>query len=193
MDRISVVPLGVDLAFNIKAPAFRRKTYLVSLGTITEVKMSLELAKLARGAKVPILFIGKPYSTTDPYWHRFQREIDGVFVKLKDHVDSRDELISLMNESSGFVLYSKYENWSLAAHEAAALGLPLLLPDKTWSRERFGESASYFPRRRRYDHIDALKKFYNSTSPPLHTGYIPAWSDTAQQLKNIYNAVLKAG
>jgi glycosyltransferase involved in cell wall biosynthesis len=48
-------------------------------------------------------------------------------------------MIGLLQRARGFVLNSRFENWSLAAHEAAACGLPLLLPDLPWSREQFGD------------------------------------------------------
>ena len=53
-------------------------------------------------------------------------------------------MVALLQASRGFVLMSQFENWCLSAHEAVACGLPVLVPDQNWSRERFGNAARYF-------------------------------------------------
>src|SRR2546430_11301222 len=79
--RIEVVPLGLTEAFLQAGPGTRKGDYLISPGTITQVKNSLRLAQLAGEAKVPVLFVGKPYSPSDPYWRAFEKLIDDNFVR----------------------------------------------------------------------------------------------------------------
>src|ERR1039458_7020979 len=57
------------------------ENHLISHGTIAPVKNSLELARLALEAQVPVLFVGKPYEATSEYWEQFRRLVDNKVVK----------------------------------------------------------------------------------------------------------------
>ena len=189
--KISVVPLGLDQIYLTSEFLRQPGDHLISVGTIRDVKRSVELAQLARNAEVPILFIGNPYSFRDPYWQRFQSLIDNKFVLHKSHIGNSGELKNLLLSARGFILYSQYENWSLAAHEAAACGLPLLLPDMKWSRECFADQALYFSPTHTETHTVELKNFYISalelSAPEIEQH---SWDNVAARLANIYREVL---
>jgi len=191
--QISIVPLGLDNIYLATKQDRRPGTYLITIGTICDVKRSVELAELARAAEVPILFIGDPYSTTDPYWKRFKTLVDDRFVLYQNHRVDRAAMLNLLSSARGFVLFSHYENWSLAAHEAAACGLPLLLPDQTWSRECFFDQASYFKPDNLMSNAESLRNFYASSPdlpPPRIEHY--SWDDVATRLIGVYNTVAKS-
>lgn len=186
-DRIAVVPLGVHEAFLTTKKSDARTDQLITVGTINPVKRSVELAEAARTAEVPLLFVGRPYSEQDGYWLAFRALIDHRCVRYQSHVESPQDMARLLQQARGFVIYSQWENWCLAAHEAAAMGLPLLLPDLPWSRERFGTAARYFspdkPAARQ------LRDFYEATSSlPAPKVSVPSWAQTAARLKEIYAA-----
>lgn len=191
--KIELLPLGLHRAF-FEAATLRtpKKDYLICAGTITTRKNSVALAHLALAAKVPILFVGKPYSDSDPYWQEFQALIDNRWVLHQPHVSAPTAMVSLLRSASGAVVMSDYENWCLSAHEAAACGLPLLLQDQNWSRERFGDQASYFEKIGfSVGNAEILKKFYAAASTlpaPLINLY--SWADTARLLKVVYERVL---
>jgi glycosyltransferase involved in cell wall biosynthesis len=191
--RISVVQLGLnDVYLKRTASAKRESGHLITVGTIREVKRSAELAMMARQAEVPILFVGDPYSERDPYWNQFQSLIDSRFVLHRPHVRDVVAMSDLMSTARGFVLFSEYENWSLAAHEAAACGLPLLLPDRKWSRERFGGQARYFSQNDRRANVTELKNFHAEAgrlAAPQIEHY--SWNDVAGRLMRIYRNVLE--
>jgi len=193
-ENVSCVPLGLSDAYlNVHAPS-RSESHLICNGTITSRKNSVELALLALEAKTPILFVGKPYHSTDPYWLKFKKLIDGKTVKHHAHVDTETEMIALLQSARGYVMMSDCENWCLSAHEAAACGLPLLVQRQNWSEERFGNSVSYFQdiaiTKR---NVETLQRFYNdcprlsAPSVPLHS-----WNEVALQLKAIYEKLLHA-
>lgn len=189
-ERIAVVPLGLgDRFLNVGLPT-RSEPHLVCTGTIAPVKNSLELARLAHRAEVPLLFIGKPFDYASPYWKEFAKLIDGRFVRHQPHVPN-EELIPWLQRARGYVLMSRNENWSLAAHEAAACGLPMLVPDQRWSRERFGSQAAYFPRPHTTDPAEALRAFYESC-PKLPSPNIKqfSWREVGEQLQRIYQKLL---
>ena len=189
-DAISVVPLGLDEAFLTAGTAERSAEHLICVGTITEVKGSIELAELARAAQVPVLFVGRPYDSAVPYWLRFQKLIDDRWVKYHPQVAAAPDLAALLKAARGFVLLSRWENWSLAAHEGAACGLPLLLPDQKWSRERFGSEARYFSRSTQYN-VELLRQFHrDAPSLPPPAVKLFSWIDVAKSLQAVYERVL---
>ena len=191
---VSVVPLGLSETYLKAGSGPRTDPHLICTGTITPRKCSVELATLARAAQVPILFVGKPYDEADPYWRQFKTLIDGQWVKYQPHTNRESEMVSLLQQARGFVLMSWYENWCLSAHEAAACGLPLLIPDQKWSSERFGNKVQYFNRLGvNADNLRILKSFYDQ-APTLAAPAVslPSWRDVAGELKKVYVQVLAA-
>lgn len=189
-ERITCIPYGLSDTFLKAGHGDRSEPHLICTGTITERKRCLQLARLAHQAQVPVLFVGRPYSEADPYWQEFRRLIDDHFVKYLHHTSSPQEMATLLQRARGFVLMSKYENWCLSAHEAVACGLPVLLPDQKWSRERFGDQASYFVDRRR-DDGRILREFYEKcpslSAPSIH---LYSWAEVGQLIKGVYAQVL---
>ncbi len=188
--KVSTVPLGLPEMFLQAAPATRDGGYLISVGTLAPVKRSLELARLARSAQAPVLFVGKPFEADSAYGREFFQLVDGRFVRHQPHVASAAELIKWYRAARGFVLMSRYENWSFVAQEATACGLPLLLMDLPWSRERFGAEANYFPRQGN-DAVWAatLQNFFEKAAVlPAPKIKLHRWREVAQSLKDIYEA-----
>jgi glycosyltransferase involved in cell wall biosynthesis len=190
-EKISEVPLGLSDAFLQAGHGKRIEDHLICTGTITDRKRSVELAKLAHSAGVPILFVGKPYHSSDPYWREFNSLVDGKIVRHHSHVSNEAALIHLLKAARGFVLMSRHENWCLSAHEAAACGLPLLVPDQRWSRERFGDEASYFTGHTERD-VEVIKKFHtyaaSANSPQVK---LWSWKEAVIPLISCYERALK--
>jgi glycosyltransferase involved in cell wall biosynthesis len=190
-DRIRIVPLALGTAFFKPMPAVDKVNWLINTGTITQRKRSLELARMAHEAEVPICFVGKPYDYTSRYWRDFKSLIDNRWVSHIPHTESVEEMRRLLVSARGFVLYSDYENWCLSAHEAAACGLPLLLPSQAWSIERFGNQVAYFDPANRRTHARALKNFYSDSlnlSAPVVEHL--TWNQVSAQLIEVYRDAL---
>jgi glycosyltransferase involved in cell wall biosynthesis len=188
-EKIRIVPLGLHQDFLSASPPPKSSPWLVTTGTITERKNSLLLAKWAKRAKVPLLFVGKPYSNTDPYWLKFKAEIDQIYVFHQSHVSDRKDLIQILGQSKGFVLFSHHENWCLSAHEALACGLNILVQDQKWSRERFGNRAYYWPSRPDKRHPEILQNFFKKQSSTI-LPEVPqcSWVQVARELVSIYES-----
>lgn len=189
-DRTSVVPLGLPEIF-LKAQAGNRSgDHLISPGTITERKNSIPLARLAHQARVPVLFVGKPYSENDRYWLEFLKLVDGKWVRHQSHVADPAAMIALLQQARGAVVMSQYENWCLVAHEAAACGLPVLLPSQKWSHERFGDRAHYFTGNLNRD-AAVLRDFHERCpSLPAPGIRLHSWTEVAASLKTVYERVM---
>ena len=191
-EKISVVPLGLSENYLNAGAGSRSETHLICTGTITPRKNSVELAEMARVAKVPILFVGKPYSDLDAYWVRFKSLIDDQFVKYHPFVPGEREMIQLLQQSRGFVLMSQRENWCLSAHEAIACGLPVLVQKQKWSVERFGREGCYFEEIGfSQRNIETLRKFWDE-APSLSAPKVRlfSWMETAEKLEAVYERVL---
>jgi glycosyltransferase involved in cell wall biosynthesis len=190
-DRIRIVPLALSDEYLKPPVSSTKEDYLITTGTITERKRSIELANLAHQMKVPICFVGKPYDTASPYWHAFRNLIDGRFVRHIPHTESVVAMQGLLQSAKGFVLYSDYENWCLSAHEAAACGLPMLLPSQPWSIERFGSDASYFTAGKRSSHGCELLTFYkNAENLPVPTLRHQSWNEIGMILVDLYKELV---
>ena len=168
-------------------PSLSTFSSLLSVGTICARKRSVELAGIARSAKIPILFVGDPLSESDSCWKSFVNLCDGTFVRHMSHVEDVSKLIQIYREARGFVHFSDGENWCFAAHEAAACGLPLLLPDQPWSRELFGIYATYWKNDRQ---SEQLRQFYDAC-PSVHPTppTCLSWTDIARKLLSIYSTI----
>jgi glycosyltransferase involved in cell wall biosynthesis len=191
-EKISIVPLGLTQPFLETSPGTDKNNYLITTGTITDRKKSLELARMALLAKVPICFVGKPYDTSSAYWREFQSLVDGTIITHIPHTESIEEMVNLLKGARGYVLFSDYENWCLSAHEAIACGLPILIPDQTWSRELFGNKAKYFSGWDIESNSKRLLDFHDDC-PNIRVPDISlySWKDVASILLPIYEKLIK--
>jgi glycosyltransferase involved in cell wall biosynthesis len=91
-DKGFIVPHGLEpCALKALAACQPEGDYLASVGTICPRKNTVLLAECARKAKVPVVFIGKPFSDTDPYFLRFQELIDDEYVRYVGYVGVDDK------------------------------------------------------------------------------------------------------
>jgi glycosyltransferase involved in cell wall biosynthesis len=190
-DTIHVIPNAVDDVFFQSGPK-RTGDYLICIATITERKRVLEIAHAAGVARTPLKVAGKPYSTSAPYFLRF---LDAVrdskgFVEYLEAIDNSVQLASLLQQARGFVLPSAMETQSLAALEAAAAGLPLLLSDLPWAHTTFGNRATYVPLCSGPLLSKHLKNFFDLASRLPVPPKPPQWKNVAGKLARIYQSVL---
>jgi glycosyltransferase involved in cell wall biosynthesis len=191
-NRIHVVANAVDSAyFNSRsAPS---GDHLICVATITERKRVLELAKAAIAAKTPLKVVGKPYSEGDPYFLKFVQAAQASqgMVEYLGPIQNPEQLAARLHAARGFVLPSIMETQSLAALEAAAAGLPLLLSDLPWAHVTFGNKVTYLPLCSGTVFAGHLRLFFDA-APRLRTPLKPpTWQNAADELLNIYQSLTK--
>ena len=187
---VEVVSPGLGESFLQAGPGKREGDYLICTATIAPRKESVRLARAAREARVPVLFVGRPYSTDNPYWKEFEALIDGQYVRHEGGVEGDAALIEKLQSARGFVFMSRVESWCFAASEAVACGLPLLLPSLPWAKERFGGQASYFPEGHGGEEA-ALRAFYEGCpSLPAPAVKLLSWPDVGRNLQRVYAGCL---
>ena len=190
--RIHVIPNGVADVFFTKG-AKVPSDHLVCVATITERKRVLELAQAAVMAETPLKVVGKPYSEGDPYFLRFLEtvRISQGIVEYLGPIHEPRVLATRLHAARGFVLPSTMETQSLAALEAAASGLPLLLSDLPWAHTTFGNRATYFPLCSGTLFADHLKRFFDLAPRLSAPPQPPRWQEVAEKLIRVYDPTLK--
>ena len=110
--RTHVIPHGcsTDEIARLQAGAREAASYLVSVGSIVPRKNTAVLARAARRARVPLVFLGKPFNEDDPYFKEFKALVDGEYVIYPGYV-SENEKTAWMVGASGFVLASRAGKW----------------------------------------------------------------------------------
>lgn len=191
-EAVHVVPNGVEELF-LKSPPAPRGPWLVCTVTITERKRIVELAQAAVEAKTPLWVVGKPYSESDAYAKRFYQlaKANPQFIRYGGPIGDRSKLAQIYRQARGFVLLSTMESLSLSALEAAACECPLLLSDLPWARTVFQQNATYCPIASPTATAHVLRRFYDD-APHLKPPPKPLlWTETAQQLKGVYESLCK--
>jgi len=192
-EKISIIPNGCasDEITSLSGGPRNKHSHLISIATIKPGKNNVLLASAAKRVGIPVVFLGKPYSETDPYYRTFLDLVDGKTVIYPGHV-SRQEMVRWLTESSGFVLPSLYESGCLAVYEAAAAGLPLLLSNKPWGH-MYGVNAAiqHVELNDEKAFADCLKCFFE-TSQRLEGPTFPvmSWEEIAKEYVSVYERVL---
>lgn len=195
-ERGYVIPHGLEneALTQLSLPA-SEGDYLVSAATIHPRKNTVLLAEAARAARVPIVFLGKPYSDNNDYFLRFQALVDNKYVRYAGFVNEAEKY-GYLRGARGFALLSQYESGCISVYEAAAAGLPLFLSNLPWAAKSYplakhleladlGSAKSIAPK---------LSDFYQKAHRSLEMTFpVFSWREVAQQYVRIYEKVLAKG
>jgi glycosyltransferase involved in cell wall biosynthesis len=192
-DRGWVIPHGLEAeALRQLALPQEQEDYLVSVATIHPRKNTVLLAQAAHRARTPMLFLGKPYAADDPYFLEFKKWVDGKIVRYPGFV-STEEKWRYLRGARGFALLSQFESGCIAAYEAGAAGLPLLLSDLPWASRVYAKArAVKFVRLRSIAEIAAdLGSFYAlAHRQPGTTFPLLTWRQVAEKYADVYRTIL---
>ena len=163
--------------------------YLVCVASIHEHKNSVLLAKIARQLRIPILFIGKPYSN-DPYFRSFLQFVDNKYVRYLGFL-SEDEKIRYLKKARGFVLLSRAESGCIAALEALGMRMPVLLPKFKWATSLYKGYASFCDLGDEKTLAGQLMHFYQNP-PVLNKFPVLPWKQVAFEYAQVYKSVIES-
>ena len=190
--RMHVIPHGcsTDEIARLQAGAREAASYLVSVGSIVPRKNTVVLARAARRARVPLVFLGKPFNEEDRYFKEFKALVDEKCVIYPGYV-SENEKTAWMVGASGFVLASRAESGCIAVYEAAAAGLPMLLSDRPWART-YGRNPSLHLVQPVEDTLaERLKPFFDVSARMEDCTFpVMTWDDIAKRYLSVYEQAL---
>lgn len=174
---------------NINDMHFPEK-YLISVANISQRKQTLKLAKYAKKAEVPIVFMGGR-NVNDPYFQAFEKEIDNKFVFYPGYV-SKEWRDCIEQHASGYVLLSLGESGCIAIYEASAYKIPLLLSNLPWAWGYENPTDIYFcDQHNEEKSIQQLKDFYAICGRINHMPFtLHTWTDVAKLYIDEYNKLL---
>ncbi len=192
-ERGHIIPHGLEAqALAELACPQREEDYLVCMATIYPVKNNVLLARAARLAGTPLVFLGKPYAEDDPYFLEFKQCVDGKLVRYAGFV-AGEEKYRWLRGARGFVLLSQFESGCIAIYEAAAAGLPLLLSDLPWANKvyRQARNTSFVALNSAERIAPALRAFYaQARRQPGTTFPLLTWRQVAERYLGIYRKLL---
>ncbi|MHA1279682.1 MAG: glycosyltransferase [Candidatus Helarchaeota archaeon] len=170
---------------------YNEKSYLISVANITPRKNNVLLAKAARKAKVPIVFIGKALEKDGNYHKEFVNLVDDNYVQYPGYV-SEEEKLDLLKGASGFVLLSTAESGCISVYEASMAGLPLLLSNLPWAHS-YGESKNikYIDLKNLNEIANVLYDFYSNSRRLKEFSFnISTWKEVANKYRFIYERLM---
>ena len=164
--------------------------YLVSVANISSRKQSVLLAKYAKKAKVPVVFMGKN-TDTEEYFQSFLNEVDNEYVYYPGYV-SLEWKDCIISHASGFALLSLGESGCCAVYEAAAYKIPLLLSNLPWAWGYDSPTDIHFCDQKNEEKaIKQLTDFYSTAGKLDHTPFkIYTWAEVAKKYVEQYEKML---
>lgn len=146
-DKTSLVrnPVNADLFYGVDRELFRTtyglSKYVLQVGRIETRKNQLLVAEACRRLGVTAVFIGHE---GDAAYASLLRHIAGPTALFVPRISQADPMLaSAVAGASAFCLPSWAEGAPLAALEAGAAGVPLILSDRSGEQEYFGDHALY--------------------------------------------------
>jgi glycosyltransferase involved in cell wall biosynthesis len=192
-EKTRIIPhgCGVDQISRLQGGPINAHSHLISVASIVPRKNSVLLARAARLANVPVVFLGKPFSEENLYYQEFRKLVDEKCVIYPGYV-SEETKNRLLTEASGFVLLSEAESGCISVYEAAAAGLPLLLSNLPWAYA-YGKQTAI-------QHVDLdnealiaerLSSFFAGSKRKVGMTFpVKTWEEIAKQYVEVYTQVL---
>ncbi len=186
-----VIPNGVDDAFLVDDVSCEALNALFYPSYICPRKNQLEIARLAKQLKIPVVFAGGDQGEFPEYFARFKAELDGEYAVWLGEVSDRKRLASLYAGARGTFLASDFDNQPLILLESLAVGTPVMATDLPSHRAFFGERIQYCPSAKsrgfskRLIAFDALCRAGLRQEMVVH-----GWSDIARQVLDVYKAIM---
>lgn len=137
-----VIPNGINEKLFVPNNSVPKKENLIICAARIEgIKNQLNLIKALNHTEFRLLVIGEAAPNQKNYFH-YCKKIAAPNIEFTGHI-SQEELKNIYQKSKVHVLPSWFETCGLSSLEAAVMGCNIVITDKGYTREYFGEDAFY--------------------------------------------------
>lgn len=181
--------MNISMDLDVSEMKFPQK-YLISCANISERKQTVLLAKYAKLAQTPIVFMGSA-NKESVYFKAFEKEVDNKYVFYPGFV-SKEWKDCIERNASGYALLSLGESGCIAVYEAAAYNMPLFLSNLPWAWGYEAPTDIYFcDYRNEQKAVEQLKDFYQKACKLDHMPFCSrTWSELAKMYIKEYERLL---
>ena len=189
-----VVPNGIDpLLFQPDQALIKSEKLVICAARIEGIKNQLNLIKALNNTEFTLLLIGSPATNQKIYYEQC-REIASKNIQFISHLP-QEELLTYYKKANVHVLPSWFETCGLSSLESAAMGCKIVITDKGYSRDYFGNNALYCDPANPASILDAVRKASQSEwKPELQEKIFRefTWQQAATVTFNIYKKILRS-
>lgn len=137
-----VVPNGINKELFLADNDVKKDPLMVlCVARIEGIKNQINLIKALNGTRYKLFLIGKPAPNQFSYYKQC-RQIAASNIIFIDHIP-QEELLAYYRKAKVHILPSWFETTGLSSLEAAAMGCNIIITDKGFTKEYFGEDAFY--------------------------------------------------
>jgi glycosyltransferase involved in cell wall biosynthesis len=184
---VTVIGNGVDPVDQAEPPQPLPERFVLLLGTVSTRKRQAETVAALGGGAYRVVAVGG-FEGSEEELDRWRRSIGAAGVWLGEVRDAA-VVRSVVRRAAALVHLSEAEGQSLAVLEALAEGTPAILSPLPSNREL----ARRFPGHvRLVERPQDLAAALASLPPDLGPAPVPSWRAVAEQLVELYRAVLRA-
>lgn len=190
----TVVPNGIDpLLFNPDKTMAKSEKLVICAARIEGIKNQLNLIKALNDTEFTLLLIGSPAANQNNYYEQCKK-IASKNIQFISHL-SQEELLTWYKKAKVHVLPSWFETCGLSSLEAAAMGCNIVITDKGYTRDYFGNNAFYCDPANASSILNAVRKASQSEWKPelqekIFLDY--TWQRTAAITLDVYKKVLQS-
>ena len=140
--RYMVVPNGLDTGlFRFDRRIKKDPQLVLCVARVEGIKNQVNLIKALNNTGYTLLIIGASSPNQKKYYNEC-RKIASRNIHFIDHL-SQAELVPYYQQATVHVLPSWFETTGLSSLESAAMGCNVVITDKGYTREYFGDNAEY--------------------------------------------------
>ncbi|PIY94093.1 MAG: hypothetical protein COY68_03675 [Candidatus Levybacteria bacterium CG_4_10_14_0_8_um_filter_35_23] len=180
--------------------------FVLYVGDVTWNKNLPRLIRAVKTLSIPMVMVGKVFTSKDydksNVWNKDRLEVelltetDPSFIKLG--FISCEDLVSIYNLATVFVMPSLYEGFGLPVLEAMACGCPVITSKESSLPEVAGDAAHYIDAYNQDSIADGIKKIFFNKLIQEHLSKVGieraasfSWKKTAAQTLEVYERALR--
>lgn len=139
---VTIVPNGIDPSlFKIDSNPVRNDRLVICVARIEGIKNQLNLIRALNNTEFSLILIGGSAPGQQQYY-KTCREAAAGNVQFTGHIP-QTELLNYYQQAKVHILPSWFETCGLSSLEAGAMGCNIVVTDKGYTRDYFGELAYY--------------------------------------------------